>query len=195
MHVSATTTPPPSPMPTRNPGLKPPRSRPASPLHAEWMTGNTGVPLRDLQEAASHADPRTTMRQCGPGAAWTGMPPTSSPPTSPARPGNEPQPPRRIPPRPGGLGSASHSLRPNRHARTAVMELIQPVDKGGLLGAEQADQREYLRVLGRRGRGPTTGLSYAAAVRDTIRRLMVDMVGGILVSLSPSSRPRGFECL
>ena len=45
------------------------------------------VPLRDVQEAASHADPRTTMRydrarvSLGPGT-----PPTSSPPTSPAQP-------------------------------------------------------------------------------------------------------------
>ncbi len=51
---------------------------------------DAGVPLRDVQEAASHADPRTTMRyeQSGPAAAWTGMRPTSSPPTSRAPPGN-----------------------------------------------------------------------------------------------------------
>jgi len=30
---------------------------------------DAGVPLRDVQEAASHADPRTTMRQSGPAAA------------------------------------------------------------------------------------------------------------------------------
>ncbi|HCU96391.1 MAG TPA: hypothetical protein DHU96_28220 [Actinobacteria bacterium] len=28
---------------------------------------DAGVPLRDVQEAASHADPRTTMRHYGPG--------------------------------------------------------------------------------------------------------------------------------
>jgi integrase/recombinase XerD len=50
---------------------------------------DAGVPLRDVEEAASHADPRTTMRrQSGPAAAWTGTPPTSSPPTSRAPPGN-----------------------------------------------------------------------------------------------------------
>ncbi len=37
---------------------------------------DAGVPLRDVQEAASHADPRTTMRYEGPGAAWTGTPAT-----------------------------------------------------------------------------------------------------------------------
>ena len=30
---------------------------------------DAGVPLRNVQEAASHADPRTTMRQSGPAAA------------------------------------------------------------------------------------------------------------------------------
>jgi integrase/recombinase XerD len=50
---------------------------------------DAGVPLRDVQEAASHADPRTTMRyQSGPAAAWTGTPPTSSPPTLPEPPGS-----------------------------------------------------------------------------------------------------------
>ncbi len=45
---------------------------------------DVGVSLHDVQEAASHADPRTTMRSAkGPPAAWTGTPPTSSPPTSP----------------------------------------------------------------------------------------------------------------
>ena len=40
---------------------------------------DAGVPLRDVQKAASHADPRTTMRQSEPAAAWTGTPLTSSP--------------------------------------------------------------------------------------------------------------------
>jgi uncharacterized protein (DUF433 family) len=44
---------------------------------------DAGVPLGDVQEAASHADPRTTMRQSGPGPRWTATPLTSSPPTSP----------------------------------------------------------------------------------------------------------------
>ncbi len=46
------------------------------------------MPLRDVQEAASHADPRTTMRYDRLAAAWTGMRPTSWPPTSRAPPGN-----------------------------------------------------------------------------------------------------------
>jgi integrase len=50
---------------------------------------DAGVPLRDVQEAASHADPRTTMRQSGPAPRWTGTRPTSSPPTSPGQPGKK----------------------------------------------------------------------------------------------------------
>ena len=45
---------------------------------------DAGVALRDVQEAASHADPRTTMRHTGPAGPSTGTPPTSSPPSSPA---------------------------------------------------------------------------------------------------------------
>ncbi len=37
---------------------------------------DAAVPLRDVQEAASHAGPRTTMRQVVPGRRWTGTPPT-----------------------------------------------------------------------------------------------------------------------
>jgi len=48
---------------------------------------DAGVPLRDVQEAASHPDPRTTMRQVEPAPPWTGTQPTSSPPTSPEPPG------------------------------------------------------------------------------------------------------------
>ena len=50
---------------------------------------DAGVPLRDVQEAASHADPRTRdALVTGPAAAWTGTPRISSPPTSPEPPGN-----------------------------------------------------------------------------------------------------------
>jgi hypothetical protein len=42
-----------------------------------------GVPLRDVQEAASDADPRTTMRTTKAEGHSTGTPPTSSPPWSP----------------------------------------------------------------------------------------------------------------
>jgi integrase/recombinase XerD len=45
-----------------------------------------GVPLRDVQEASSHADPRTTMRYVVPGSRWTATRHTSSPPTSPEPP-------------------------------------------------------------------------------------------------------------
>jgi hypothetical protein len=49
---------------------------------------DAGVPLRDVQEAASHVDPRTTMRYAVPGRAWTGTPPTPSPPMSPGQQGS-----------------------------------------------------------------------------------------------------------
>jgi hypothetical protein len=53
---------------------------------------DAGVPPRDVQEAASHADPRTAMRYDRARASLDGMPPTSSPPTSPARRDNPDQP-------------------------------------------------------------------------------------------------------
>ena len=53
---------------------------------------DAGVPLRDVQEAASHADPRTTMRYDRAACRSTDTPPTSSPPSSPAPPA-EPSPP------------------------------------------------------------------------------------------------------
>jgi integrase/recombinase XerD len=56
--------------------------------HAFITSLDAGVPLRDVQEAASHPDPRTTMRMIAPAAAWTGMPPTSSRPTLRVPPGN-----------------------------------------------------------------------------------------------------------
>jgi hypothetical protein len=65
---------------------------------------DAGVPLRDVQEAASHADPRTTMSYDRAAPPWTGTPPTSSPPTSPEQPGNHQVPGmiRLAYPRPGG---------------------------------------------------------------------------------------------
>ncbi|MGH3237028.1 MAG: tyrosine-type recombinase/integrase [Streptosporangiaceae bacterium] len=48
---------------------------------------DAGLPLRDVQEAASHADLRTTMRQSGSGHPWADTPRTP-PPTSPGPPGS-----------------------------------------------------------------------------------------------------------
>ena len=53
---------------------------------------DAGVPLRDVQEAASHADPRTTSATTGPGSHSTDTPPTSCPPSSPAHPANSTRP-------------------------------------------------------------------------------------------------------
>jgi integrase/recombinase XerD len=68
-------------------------TKPAGPhtLRHAFITAalDAGVPLRDVQEAASHADPRTTMPMTVPAAASTATPLTSSPPTSPERPGKE----------------------------------------------------------------------------------------------------------
>jgi uncharacterized protein (DUF433 family) len=52
---------------------------------------DAGVPLRDVQEAASHADPRTTMRYDRGGPRWTGTLLTSSLPLSPVPPGSAPR--------------------------------------------------------------------------------------------------------
>jgi integrase/recombinase XerD len=63
-------------------------NKPVSPhtLRHAFITAalDAGVPLRDVREAASHADPRTTMRYDRARAYWTDTPPISSPPTSPA---------------------------------------------------------------------------------------------------------------
>ena len=66
--------------------------------HAFTAALDAGVPPRDVQEAASHADPRTTSGTTAPGCRWTGMPPISSPRTSPERPGSLP---------PGGSSTSS----------------------------------------------------------------------------------------
>lgn len=44
----------------------------------------TGIPLRDMQYAMRHADPRTTRATTWPKPISTATPPTPSPPTSPA---------------------------------------------------------------------------------------------------------------
>jgi len=44
---------------------------------------DAGVDLRDVQIAARHADPRTTMRYDRARKTWTDTPPTSWPPTWP----------------------------------------------------------------------------------------------------------------
>ena len=71
-------------------------SKPVGPhtLRHAFITAalDAGVPLRDVQDAASHADPRTTMRYDRAAAALTGTRPTSSPPTSPGRPDSGPMP-------------------------------------------------------------------------------------------------------
>jgi len=51
---------------------------------------DAGVDLRDVQIAARHADPRTTMRQVGPARTSTATPITSSPPTWPLAPDRAP---------------------------------------------------------------------------------------------------------
>ena len=71
---------------------------------------DAGVDLRDVQIAARHADPRTTMRyeQSEPARTWTGTPTTSSPPTWP---------PARDPARIADEGSRQHSGRAEARGR------------------------------------------------------------------------------
>jgi integrase len=52
---------------------------------------DAGVSHRDVQKAASHADPRTAMRYVAPVAAWTNTPPISPPHMSPEPPGKAPK--------------------------------------------------------------------------------------------------------
>ena len=57
-------------------------------LRVASITGarEAGVPLEDVQDAAGHADPRTTRRyDVAAATAWTATPPTPSPPGSPNR--------------------------------------------------------------------------------------------------------------
>jgi Phage integrase family len=62
---------------------------PHTPRHA-FITAalDAGVPLRDVQEAASHAGHAPPCAMTGPAPASTGTPPTSSLPTLPEQPGN-----------------------------------------------------------------------------------------------------------
>ena len=85
---------------------------------------DAGVPLHDVQEAASHADTRTTMRYDRARSSLDGIPLTSSPPTLQATPGNPGSHPswRRKPPGRASSRSASgddHAPLPKRERETA----------------------------------------------------------------------------
>ena len=72
---------------------------------------DAGVPLRDVQEAASHADPRTTCAVTALASRSTGTPSTSSPPTSQAPPAERRPAGRTISRRPaGGSGKPNGGL-------------------------------------------------------------------------------------
>jgi integrase/recombinase XerD len=80
--------------PHRPPGRDRQASGAAYPRHA-FITAalDAGVPLRDVQEAASHADPAPPCATTGRESPSTGTPPTSWPPSSPA-PAADTHPPR-----------------------------------------------------------------------------------------------------
>jgi site-specific recombinase XerD len=86
---------------------------------------DAGVPLRDVQEAASHADPRTTMRYDRPAAAWTATPPISSPPTWLVPHGN-PRGLRTLPPDGRGCQAAGNR-RIQSQTATAGLEREPPI--------------------------------------------------------------------
>jgi integrase len=69
---------------------------------------DAGVPLRDVQEAASHADPRTTMRYDRARGSLDATRPISSPPTSPVPPGRVHQDSGTPPPGRCGRQAATH---------------------------------------------------------------------------------------
>jgi hypothetical protein len=72
---------------------------------------DAGADLRDVQIAARHADPRTTMRYVEHAAAWTGTPLTLWLPTSRVPPGNPHWP---APTPPGGYSRQADRQWPPR---------------------------------------------------------------------------------
>jgi integrase len=64
-------------------GIRMPRMHPHMLRHIVTTMLDAGVSLRDVQIAARHADPRTTLRQSAPARTSTATPTTSSPPTWP----------------------------------------------------------------------------------------------------------------
>jgi hypothetical protein len=65
-------------------GIRVTRARPHMLRHTFVTTSfDAGIDLRDVQIAARHADPRTTMRHDRPARTWTATRTTSSPPTWP----------------------------------------------------------------------------------------------------------------
>ena len=80
---------------------------------------DAGVPLRDVQEAASHADPRTPMRCDRAPPPSTATPPPLSRPTSPEPPGRDTAELARIrlgESRPGGSPPISPTVTPEPHS-------------------------------------------------------------------------------
>ena len=84
----------PAPRRAARPQGRPPRGdrqgrhAPHAEAYIHHRSLDPGVPLRDVQEAASHADLRTTIRYDRAAAAWTGTRPTSWQPTSRVPPDN-----------------------------------------------------------------------------------------------------------
>ena len=98
-----------------------PTARPSCSLYVADGHGPGGAtPLRDVQEAASHADPRSTMRYDVPGPPLTGMPPTSPPPSSPEQPGRHP----RAAATPPGTPIAGQTEGRSDHRRTSWQGLV-----------------------------------------------------------------------
>jgi hypothetical protein len=87
--------------------------------------------LRDVPEAASHADPRTTMS--GPAGAWTGTPLKSSRPTSRAPPDSHTawqSSARRLRP-PGGQARSYQMTTAARRSLTATSTCTRTADMRG----------------------------------------------------------------
>ncbi len=99
---------------------------------------DAGVPLRDAQEAASHADPRTTMRTTEPASPSTGTPPTSSPPTSPAPHANPNVAGRHSPAAPHSARRPRYRVR-SRSNPGAQMERSDPARRGRREGKVTAE--------------------------------------------------------
>jgi hypothetical protein len=115
----------------------PPAQPPCAPPPSSLAPWSLGCPLRDVQEAASHADPRTRCAATWRAARWTGTPPTSSPPASPERHGKQQD--VRIRLAAPGQADQRHQTRPPRCLRTAVLHAETASQLWADRRADQAD--------------------------------------------------------
>jgi Phage integrase family len=114
---------------------------------------DAGVPLRDVQEAASHADPRTTCATTAAASPSTGTPPTSSPPSWRAPAAERRAAGRRVKPR-------LKPRAPNLRSCSSLLGRPRQNDGGGSRGRWQRCQRRSERHIAAM---PTTSIRGCSA--------------------------------